>query len=143
MALVQGKGILSCNSWIIVSNNIFILSCSDYLFKLLLIGDSGVGKSCLLLRFAVSICNMFVMLRVLALWFVLLTSLICSLYMMGLSWTQGFAKVGLCMNLIGGTKVAIYLYSSDMTLLIKFSLLRFYRMIRMWKVTSVLLGLTL
>jgi Ras-related protein Rab-1A len=28
------------------------LSCSDYLFKLLLIGDSGVGKSCLLLRFA-------------------------------------------------------------------------------------------
>ena len=25
----------------------------DYLFKLLLIGDSGVGKSCLLLRFAV------------------------------------------------------------------------------------------
>jgi len=28
---------------------------SDYLFKLLLIGDSGVGKSCLLLRFAVCI----------------------------------------------------------------------------------------
>lgn len=28
---------------------------SDYLFKLLLIGDSGVGKSCLLLRFAVSV----------------------------------------------------------------------------------------
>ena len=27
-------------------------TCSDYLFKLLLIGDSGVGKSCLLLRFA-------------------------------------------------------------------------------------------
>jgi len=26
---------------------------SDYLFKLVLIGDSGVGKSCLLLRFAV------------------------------------------------------------------------------------------
>ena len=26
--------------------------CSDFLFKLLLIGDSGVGKSCLLLRFA-------------------------------------------------------------------------------------------
>lgn len=25
---------------------------SDYLWKLLLIGDSGVGKSCLLLRFA-------------------------------------------------------------------------------------------
>lgn len=28
---------------------------SDYLFKLLLIGDSGVGKSCLLLRFAVGL----------------------------------------------------------------------------------------
>jgi len=28
----------------------------DYLFKLVLIGDSGVGKSCLLLRFAVSYC---------------------------------------------------------------------------------------
>ena len=26
--------------------------CSDFLFKILLIGDSGVGKSCLLLRFA-------------------------------------------------------------------------------------------
>ncbi len=26
---------------------------SDYLFKLLLIGNSGVGKSCLLLRYAV------------------------------------------------------------------------------------------
>lgn len=29
-----------------------MLDISDYLFKLLLIGDSGVGKSCLLLRFA-------------------------------------------------------------------------------------------
>lgn len=29
-----------------------LLVYSDYLFKLLLIGDSGVGKSCLLLRFA-------------------------------------------------------------------------------------------
>uniref|UniRef100_A0A8C6TD74 RAB1A, member RAS oncogene family b n=1 Tax=Neogobius melanostomus TaxID=47308 RepID=A0A8C6TD74_9GOBI len=28
------------------------LPSTDYLFKLLLIGDSGVGKSCLLLRFA-------------------------------------------------------------------------------------------
>jgi Ras-related protein Rab-1A len=27
-------------------------SSYDYLFRLLLIGDSGVGKSCLLLRFA-------------------------------------------------------------------------------------------
>lgn len=32
-----------------------LFASSDYLFKLLLIGDSGVGKSCLLLRFAVSI----------------------------------------------------------------------------------------
>ncbi|KAK1267103.1 Ras-related protein RIC1 [Acorus gramineus] len=30
----------------------FDAKSSDYLFKLLLIGDSGVGKSCLLLRFA-------------------------------------------------------------------------------------------
>ena len=28
---------------------------SDYLFKMLLIGNSGVGKSCLLVRYAVSI----------------------------------------------------------------------------------------
>lgn len=35
-------------------SNLDCLSFSDYLFKLLLIGDSGVGKSCLLLRFAVS-----------------------------------------------------------------------------------------
>ena len=33
-------------------SNIAGLSEYDYLFKLLLIGDSGVGKSCLLLRFA-------------------------------------------------------------------------------------------
>jgi GTPase SAR1 family protein len=64
--------VLWCNSY--VSVNVFVayvsiinievtcrffclfssLICSDYLFKLLLIGDSGVGKSCLLLRFAVS-----------------------------------------------------------------------------------------
>lgn len=36
----QGRTIRSC------------IPHSDYLFKLLLIGDSGVGKSCLLLRFA-------------------------------------------------------------------------------------------
>lgn len=29
---------------------------SDYLFKMLIIGDSGVGKSCLLMRFAVRAC---------------------------------------------------------------------------------------
>lgn len=34
--------------------NSFCQFFSDYLFKLLLIGDSGVGKSCLLLRFSVS-----------------------------------------------------------------------------------------
>lgn len=31
---------------------VYVCLRSDYLFKLLLIGDSGVGKSCLLLRFA-------------------------------------------------------------------------------------------
>ena len=35
-----------------MSLNIVVVARSDYLFKLLLIGDSGVGKSCLLLRFA-------------------------------------------------------------------------------------------
>ena len=34
------------------ANRLLFCLCSDYLFKLLLIGDSGVGKSCLLLRFA-------------------------------------------------------------------------------------------
>lgn len=38
-------------------NTMLIIFSSDYLFKLLLIGDSGVGKSCLLLRFAVSIID--------------------------------------------------------------------------------------
>jgi Ras-related protein Rab-1A len=33
------------------ADHLFLLRY-DYLFKLLLIGDSGVGKSCLLLRFA-------------------------------------------------------------------------------------------
>lgn len=36
------------------SSDLHCFYFSDYLFKLLLIGDSGVGKSCLLLRFAVS-----------------------------------------------------------------------------------------
>jgi len=39
---------------VMISDNMLLLLCSDYLFKLLLIGDSSVGKSCLLLRFAVS-----------------------------------------------------------------------------------------
>ena len=38
-----------------ISSSLFVgttddFPLSDYLFKLLLIGDSGVGKSCLLLR---------------------------------------------------------------------------------------------
>ena len=39
-----------CRLFLILLTVLF--PCSDYLFKLLLIGDSGVGKSCLLLRFA-------------------------------------------------------------------------------------------
>ena len=35
------------------------LLADDYLFILVLIGDSGVGKSCLLLRFAVRAACMF------------------------------------------------------------------------------------
>ena len=35
---------------LLIHISFFLLS--DFLFKLLLIGDSGVGKSCLLLRFA-------------------------------------------------------------------------------------------
>ncbi|RYR78225.1 hypothetical protein Ahy_A01g002959 isoform A [Arachis hypogaea] len=38
--ILEGHGLVLCKP------------ISDYLFKLLLIGDSGVGKSCLLLRFA-------------------------------------------------------------------------------------------
>ena len=43
-----------CLIWIVecLRRTLPPLPCSDYLFKLLLIGDSGVGKSCLLLRFA-------------------------------------------------------------------------------------------
>lgn len=37
------------HNWTSLAN---LSSRYDYLFKLLLIGDSGVGKSCLLLRFA-------------------------------------------------------------------------------------------
>ena len=39
-------------SLFIMNLTYIIINYSDYLFKLLLIGDSGVGKSCLLLRFA-------------------------------------------------------------------------------------------
>lgn len=45
---------LTMAAWIISSVLFVPFPYSDYLFKLLLIGDSGVGKSCLLLRFAVS-----------------------------------------------------------------------------------------
>ncbi len=49
--------VLRCNYFAavvyLVANLSLISVHSDYLFKLLLIGDSGVGKSCLLLRFAV------------------------------------------------------------------------------------------
>ena len=40
----------ACQSWRVTWRALPLRS--DYLFKLLLIGDSGVGKSCLLLRFA-------------------------------------------------------------------------------------------
>ncbi|KAB2047668.1 hypothetical protein ES319_A13G063400v1 [Gossypium barbadense] len=43
--------------WNIYWYYLVAIFCSDYLFKLLLIGDSGVGKSCLLLRFADIICR--------------------------------------------------------------------------------------
>ena len=59
---VRFCGLSVCSTWISFRRftlrllhrtlvNVVCLS-SDYLFKLLLIGDSGVGKSCLLLRFA-------------------------------------------------------------------------------------------
>ena len=35
-----------------ILNSYFCVTSSDYLFKLVLVGDSGVGKSCLLVRFA-------------------------------------------------------------------------------------------
>jgi transcriptional regulator with AAA-type ATPase domain len=34
------------------ANQVCFVCFSDYLFKVLMIGNSGVGKSCLLLRFA-------------------------------------------------------------------------------------------
>jgi hypothetical protein len=38
----------------IVRKPLLTSTFSDYLFKMLIIGNSGVGKSCLLLRYAVS-----------------------------------------------------------------------------------------
>lgn len=59
-ASVWGSAVAACDSRMVVGGLPAFLHTfpsflsSDYLFKLLLIGDSGVGKSCLLLRFAVS-----------------------------------------------------------------------------------------
>ncbi len=39
----------------------WVALCSDFFFKILLIGDSGVGKSCLLLRFAVRNNNYYIL----------------------------------------------------------------------------------
>lgn len=46
--------LISCNIFYSILTLLlnFVNMDSDFLFKLLLIGDSGVGKSCLLLRFA-------------------------------------------------------------------------------------------
>ena len=42
-----------CDVYLLFNDSFWLIFFhSDYLFKLLLIGDSGVGKSCLLLRFA-------------------------------------------------------------------------------------------
>merc|ERR1711920_607246 len=43
------RGVVDRLGW---ADSLAMASEYDYLFKLLLIGDSGVGKSCLLLRFA-------------------------------------------------------------------------------------------
>ena len=77
--------------------------CSDYLFKVLLIGDSGVGKSCLLLRFAV--------------WY---------LYFYPSIW---FWSIFLKMDNISSKSDESAFY--------------IYRMILIWRVTSVPLGSTL
>jgi hypothetical protein len=37
-----------------VSGFIYFFAASDYTFKVLLLGDSGVGKSCMLLQYVVS-----------------------------------------------------------------------------------------
>ncbi len=40
-------------TYFVFKNLSYNLIFSDHLFKIVLIGDSGVGKSCILLRFAV------------------------------------------------------------------------------------------
>lgn len=47
-----GRNKIKFYFFLVFIKNLLLSSFSDYLFKLLLIGDSGVGKSCLLLRFA-------------------------------------------------------------------------------------------
>ncbi|CDY11076.1 BnaC06g23280D [Brassica napus] len=44
--------VIPCVFFLCMSMCMCILSLHDYLFKLSLIGDSGVGKSCLLLRWS-------------------------------------------------------------------------------------------
>jgi hypothetical protein len=43
----------NCEKRLVTFTNSLFTLFSDYLFKLVLIGDSCVGKSCLLIRFAV------------------------------------------------------------------------------------------
>jgi putative ribosome biogenesis GTPase RsgA len=50
LSVLVSKGVTQ--SFVLLRRSQWLLYFSDYLFKLLLIGDSGVGKSCLLLRFA-------------------------------------------------------------------------------------------
>lgn len=50
--VILNLGLITVTFNLYLSISICNFFCSDYLFKLLLIGDSGVGKSCLLLRFA-------------------------------------------------------------------------------------------
>ena len=54
MLIVNSKRMILPHSVCVCVYACLFPASSDYLFKLLLIGDSGVGKSCLLLRFAVS-----------------------------------------------------------------------------------------
>lgn len=66
--LIYSKSILDTAKSINVSDKAdvpWLSFFSDYLFKLLLIGDSGVGKSCLLLRFAVSFLLLFLLVIIL------------------------------------------------------------------------------
>ncbi|AQK73195.1 ypt homolog4 [Zea mays] len=52
LAKNEGDGMTNSLVGLWQRDRVLVFNFSDYLFKLLLIGDSGVGKSCLLLRFA-------------------------------------------------------------------------------------------